>query len=466
MRLSELGIIMKKLIILILLLSGCAVKPVSSIQTKDSLIISLSGSDKNRYRLVDQRGGIVSTVTGANSQLSFRVPKNTNLNQCFAVIDKDGKPLTDHRYKFSLINEFRTVSGYKRQLDSERDGYIKNLDQNRKNLDKTIAQLDRNRAFADRRCHLPKQRSLPPEPYTKCSSYSECLEEGAAICYSRFIGVEGCGLALRELNVSGMLASPGCAAVAANLAGEKYNMDDAFVDLLHGVADDMGTNLVKSDSWFNNALGVFVLGLNYSIKLDNARQCKNTFVERHYGPKRRWITAVNDIRAEPGKTKSQCMSLVDNNNWYIDQMAATREKITDVSARLTDARVVYNDLAAKKIYSPQCSVKGFGSKLVVNNIKRYLIGANIQDFKKVGSTITSGVEIISLVENMPAKAADLREGDVIIALNGRKIKDVKSMMSYVQNVGATPLAAHFKRDGALLTVTLIPKAKVISLGAG
>ena len=200
--------------------------------------------------------------------------------------------------------------------------------------------------------HLPKQRRLPPEPYTKCNSYGECLEEGGAICYSRFIGVEGCGLALRELNVSGMLASPGCAAAAANIAGEKYDMDDAFVDLLHGVADDVGTNLVKSESWFDNVLGVVVLGLNYGAKLDNARQCTDNFVERNYGPRRRWLSTVNEIRAEPDKTKSQCLSLVKNNNWHIDQMNVSRANITDVSARLSDARIVYEDLAGKKNQQP------------------------------------------------------------------------------------------------------------------
>ena len=454
---------MKRVLILIVFLSGCAVKPVTSIQSKDSLVISLSSSDKDRYRLVDQRGKTVTTASGKSAKLSFRVPDNANLNQCFAVVDGKGKRLSDDRYKFSLINEYRAVARYTRTLDAEREAYLKKLDQDKNRLDNTIAQLDRNRAFSDRRCHLPKQRRLPPEPYTKCNSYGECLEEGGAICYSRFIGVEGCGLALRELNVSGMLASPGCAAAAANIAGEKYGMDDAFVDLLHGVADDVGTNLVKSDSWFDNVLGVVVLGLNYGVKLDNARQCTDNFVERNYGPRRRWLSTVNEIRAEPDKTKSQCLSLVKNNNWYIDQMNVSRANITDVSARLSDARIVYEDLAGKKINSPQCGLKGFGGRLEVTNIKRYLIGANIQDYIKVGSKVSTGTEILSLTENMPAKAAGLQKGDVIMALNGQGVKDVASFTSYVQRAGARPLIVRFQRGGSFLVVTLRPKVKVISL---
>ena len=153
-----------------------------------------------------------------------------------------------------MVNEYRVIDDYKRNLEDQlRSSTDKNERYNRY-LESTKNKLNRNRAFSDRSCHLPKEKLWPREPYTKCDSHNECLEEGGAICYSRFIGLEGCALALKELKVSGMLSSPGCAAAAAEIAGEKYDMDDAFVDFLHGVADDVGGELMKSDSFLDNLL--------------------------------------------------------------------------------------------------------------------------------------------------------------------------------------------------------------------
>lgn len=452
------------LVVTFVVLSGCVVKPIKSIQTNERLVISLSSSDKDEYKLINQYGRVIARDSGEDKELSFRIPYSANLNQCYSISNSKGKHLSDNLYRLSLVNEYRTIDKYKNNLEK----HLKNLSDNNKlynrYFESTKNKLNRNRAFSNRSCHVPKERPWPRKPYTKCNSDTECLEEGGAICYSRFMGLEGCSLALKELNVAGMLSSPGCAAAAAEIAGEKYDMDDAFVDFLHGVTDDAGRGLMKSDSVWDNLLGIFVVGINYGIKLDKARQCTNNFVETHFGPKRRWIEAVNEIRAEPKKTKSQCVSLVHDHNRYIEEIAKSSEQIETLSAKLLDIAVVHESVFRKQIYSPKCiSVNDEKKPLIVNGVKRYLIGANIENYIPENKKNSIGIKITNLVDGMPAKLSGLHKGDVIIRINGNRVKDSSTMIRKVQSSGHNTLTFSFLRGNVEKIVDIKPSSKSVSL---
>jgi len=457
---------MKILIMLVIIsiLSGCAVKPTNSIQTNKSLVVSLSGTDKKEYRLVNRYGKVVSRDTGEDKKLKFDIPYKADVNQCYSVLNEKGKYLSDDLYRLSLVNEYRAIDGYKTKLEKLLKNSTEKNESYTSYFENTKNKLERNRAFSDRRCHLPKERPWPREPYSKCGTYDKCLEEGGAICYSRFIGLEGCAFALKELNVSGMLSSPGCAAAAAEIAGEKYDMDDAFVDFLHGVADDVGGELMRSESLLDNILGFFVVGANYGVKLDKARQCTNDFVETHFGPKRRWIEAVNEIRAEPEKTRSQCVSLVHEHNRYMDEINNSSEKVRELSGKIAEIKVVHEHVSNRQIHSPMCSTVDDEKKLlIVNEVKRYLIGANIENYVPDNKKSSVGVKIGSLIDGMPAKLSGLKKGDLVVRVNGNRVKDISSMMRQVQNSGSKALTLSFLRNGGEKSVEIKPRAKLISL---
>lgn len=452
------------LVITIVFLSGCAVKSTKTIQTNERLVVSLSSSDTDQYKLINQYGRVISRDSGEDKELSFRIPYSADLNQCYSISNSKGKHLSDNMYRLSLVNEYRTIDQYKKNLEKLlKKSSDKNKRYNR-NLESTKNNLNTNRAFSNRSCHVPKEKPWPRKPHTKCNSHTECLEDGGAICYSRFMGLEGCSLALKELKVSGMLSSPGCAAVAAEIAGEKYDMDDAFVDFLHGVADDVGGDLMKSDSVWDNLLGVLVVGANYGIKLDKARQCTNNFVETHFGPKRRWIQTVNEIRAEPKKTTSRCVSLIRDHNKYVEEIAKSSEQIKKLSAKVLDIAAVHENVFRKQIVSPKCiSVSDEKNPLVVNGVKRYLIGANIENYIPENKKNSIGIKITSLVDGMPAKLSGLHKGDVIVRINGNRVKDSSTMVREIQSLGHNTLTFSFLRGNVEKILDIKPRSKSISL---
>lgn len=456
---------MKSLIafFLFIILTGCAVKPISTVQTRNSLVVQLSGSDSDQYRLVDAGGKTVAASTGETETLQFYIPADTNLNQCFYVVDNDGERLAEDRYSLAAVHEYRAVDQYRKKLENRLQRKIREHRRYEEDLQQTKAKLHVNRAFNDGGCILPDEFPWPKEPYTLCKSYDECLAEGGAICFSRFLGLEGCGYAMKELKVAGMLSSPGCAAMAARLAGEKYDMDDAIVDFLHGVADDVGSSLMKSDSTFDKFVGLLVLSASYGVKVKNAKQCTDHFVEKYYGDKIRWIKEVRRIRAEPGETRSRCIDLVTKNNQYVGNLNALNEEIDALNAKLGDVGVVHKALHTKKVRSPKCIASQKVSLPMITSVKRYVIGADIENFIPQNGTVSTGVKITHLSDRMPAEKSGLKMGDVIVKLDENQITDVSALQVYLQRAGEKSVNVSYVRSGQENTVAVLPTAKQISL---
>lgn len=444
------------------LLSGCALKPVASTQTSNNLIISLSGASNNAFFLVDKNGAKLAKDDAKDQQLSFQIPSYTDTQSCVSVTDKEGKKLQDKWYSLPLINKFRQVDIYKSHLEHRLTLQRQQHSVINKNFQNVKIKLEGHSAFSDRRCHLPTQKPIPPMPFTRCNSYNECLEEGGAICYSRFIGTEGCSLALKELNISGMLSSPGCSAVAARIAGDKYEMDDAFVDLLHGAADDVGSGLIKSDSWFDNAIGFLVLGTNYAVKLDKARICTDQFVQRYYGPKMVWRESVKQIKLQPQKIKANCENLIVAHNRYYQQLISANRNLRDLNTKLVDLSVVHDELKSREVTSPVCeNNQSYNAFPRIATVKRYLIGAGIESVK--GENDDLQVKITSLQKNSPAVLSGVKIGDIILSVNNTPVKSLLGFIREIQRSQGQSLLLLVNRNNKLQSINIVPSHKRIAL---
>lgn len=451
-------------IILAAPLYGCSIHSKSTVQTKDSLVISLSGSTKNNYFLIDERGGVIAQDSAKDGKLTFSIPANADTKSCVQVQDQKGKKLTENSYYITFIDQYRLLDNYKQFLESVVARKVQEYADLNRNYQDVKIRMEGHSAFSNRRCHLPDQREIPERPITRCGSYNECLEEGGAICFSRFIGSEGCSMALKEINISGMLASPACSATAARLAGDKYDMDDAFVDFLHGVADDAGGNLIKSESWFDKALGVLVIAANYGFKLENARNCTNNFIQTYYGPMLVWQQQVREIQLEPERIKANCESLIVQHNDYLEQRDRTFDDWQSFSNTLTDVSIVHDELSKLTYAAPLCNnAKNLKSASNPMPFKRYLIGLRIENIEAENTGAITGVRVSSLIENSPAIKAGLREGDQILSINNVPITDILNFMREVQKSEGRTIALNVSREGKLKKFNIVPTFKKIEI---
>lgn len=297
------------LIFLLSILSGCASVPRSAVQTSSGAEVTLSRPDDRMYLLVNESGRIVSRAYGDTATLRFDLPTEASAGQCFQIVRDDGRNIfSDQRFSLPLAARYREFGEASQQSEAQARRWRADADRARQRRAQSNQQLRANRAYNGSTCALPSPRNLPPIPDTRCTSEAECTEEGAAICFTRFLGLEGCSLALKEVNVSSFLANPSCAAVAAQLAGEKYEMDDAFVDFIHGVVDDVADELIQSDSLLDQIIATGIKAASLGVKLNNARTCTQNFVQTYYGPRRTWAAEVERIRAEPASLLRDCQS--------------------------------------------------------------------------------------------------------------------------------------------------------------
>lgn len=256
--------------IVIIIVSGCSTTPVNVLERHDRLEVELSKSTEDQFRLIDRHGAVVSSSDGGNRSIDFYIPNNVNLNECLFVIDKRGNAFLKDGVRLSLIKDFRRLKNKKLSLENREREEIKSENRYKQLINTTDSELNSNRAFNGKSCDLPDTKPIPKEPTTACTYESECREEGAAICYTRHIGIYGCNVALNNIGVSSILTSPFCAERAAALAEEKYNMDGFVVDLLVGVADSAAENYKRSESWEDKAWGWAIQAASAAFKINAA----------------------------------------------------------------------------------------------------------------------------------------------------------------------------------------------------
>ncbi len=272
--------------------------------------------------------------------MQFRVSTQADLSTCLQVVNSKGKNFFEDNLSFTLplIAEYKEIDRLQYHLSVETDRHeYANLAYSFNNLDNELRELKSNEAFNGRSCVVRPHRPLPREPDTVCSSEQECNEEGAAICYSRFLGTEGCGLASREFNIPGLLSSPTCSAIAAELAGEKYGLPEAFIDLIHGLVDDYAEQNLRSDSLWHNLLGTIALGTNYAWKFNRTNQCVVDFTNQFYGVKMRWLQQIDQIKQQPYILKRACDQQLSEYISKKDKIEKRKERYEKLKAQLVDA---------------------------------------------------------------------------------------------------------------------------------
>ncbi len=324
--------------LLLLFLASCATTLSSGTQSINSVELNVSRSDNKSYYLVDSSRKHVSSAVASSGKLVFELPRQANrfVDECVTIVDSTGKPVLDDKKSLFLASR----SAYQNN-SKEREQLVaaQHEDQRRERmahdqLKAANARLRSNRAYVHATCTRPVQTAMPARPQMRCATREECLQDGAAICFSKYLGAKGCGLALNEFNIPGMLSSPVCAATAAKLAGEKYELGEALVDALYGVADDAARELMSRGTIGEKIVGAIIGITSESLQLRDAHSCTQSFVERQFAPLENWNREVSRIRAEPAHLLQSCQQDVQSLASMPQQISATAERLRQRQPRL------------------------------------------------------------------------------------------------------------------------------------
>jgi hypothetical protein len=310
-------------------------------ETVDMLEIAAPRASGKVYYLFDGSRQPISRAESLGGQLRFVLPRDQYVNECVAVFDDRGNPLPDDRRKFRLSLRFEHQEAWRQKQSIKTDSEAaaateRRVRQQRGTLE---SRLGANPSYASGVCRRLLPQPAPPRPRVRCERYDECLQDGAMICYTSYFGAKGCGLALDEFKISGLLSSPGCAAAAAQIAGEKYDLGDAVVDALHGAIADIGKDMMRSEAFLDQLLGLVITLGNEYTQYERAKTCAVRFAEREFAPLRAWSAQIDQIRAEPEQLLADCTRDVAELRRVGQPPAAP--PITDVTARLRalDSRI-------------------------------------------------------------------------------------------------------------------------------
>lgn len=332
---------------IVFLLSGCATSGgrsyarIAGTATVNTLEIEAPRSSSNTYYLFDGSQQTVARAVSANGQIRFLLPQNRYVGECVAVFDDRGRALWDDRRKIRLAarSEHQEAWRQKQAIRTDSEAAAATERRTRQQREAAEGRLRANPAHSVGTCRRLSPQPVPPRPTVRCASYDECLQDGAAICYTRYFGSKGCGMALDEFEIPGLLSSPGCAAAAAELAGDKYELGDAFVDALHGMIGDTGKKMMRSDDFLSQLLGLAVTLGNEYAQLEQAKTCANRFAERQFTPLRTWAAQVEQRRAEPERLLADCQRDVAELRRVGQPAAAPSAADTAARLRALDSRI-------------------------------------------------------------------------------------------------------------------------------
>jgi len=290
-----------------LVLGGCATTVDTGSQSVNDVQLQISNGPDGVYSMVDVQNRVVSRATKLSGRLVFALPSGTYLESCVRVFDPKQKPIFADRWvSLTVRTAYQGLYAERQKLsavsleDDKRQQAVTNQ------YRQASARLAANRAFSANQCVRPTQLAIPPAPRVKCTDHAACQQEAAAICFSRYLGNKGCAKAFDALKMPGLLSSPACSAMAAQLAREKYDLSDAFVDAILGALDDSGRQLRQSSDKGDVAIGRVIGLFNEAYQLNEAWTCTKGLVEREYGPYERWQREASRIGEEPQTLMRSC----------------------------------------------------------------------------------------------------------------------------------------------------------------
>lgn len=331
-----------------LIFTGCAVKPIKSMQTINGLQVSLTDSDENQYTLVDQERRAISTSNGTHKLLKFSIPQNISIDQCFSVLDKNGKYfLSDKpRFKLSLIQDHRNLVSRRQSVEKE---IGENKQQETIYFNKyleTVSALESNNAFINNSCTLQPQKTIPSQPTLECEKYDPCFEEGKKICTEVFIKKKACKFFIGRM-ATHIISVPACNAM---LTDEGYRTDEFFNDVKEGTWTEILRIL----------LGPLPLIYRTIIEVNDfdniISPCVNRVIQvKKNNQIKQWENTVARIEAEPYEIRNECISLVNDAGHY-SQKAGHHRNIAETETKYLEIinREIGN-LALKNIEVHKCN---------------------------------------------------------------------------------------------------------------
>lgn len=323
------------LVFALLMLSGCATRIESGTNTVWSLDLRVSHADGSTLYLKNSSNTPISSAVVKKEDASFVLDKKY-IESCVTVTDEKGKSIVgdDRTLYLGVRLDFEKSSRRFQQATAELQRHDEESETLRRNAVAAELRLVGNESYRSGSCARREPTALPAKPRLRCSGSNECRQDGAAICYTRFLGTMGCEKALEQVRIPGLLSSPGCAATAARLAGEKYEMGDAVRDGLLGMLNDTAQKLRNSDSVMAQLLGYVGGGMLLADQLKSAQNCTENFVNRELEPLRVWNSRVEQIRRGLELQYGEC-----DRDYRIVQAFKADEQSSDGSRRAARDRI-------------------------------------------------------------------------------------------------------------------------------
>jgi hypothetical protein len=330
-----------------MLLSGCATTARVGTQSVDSLQLDLSSRKAQQFYLYDANRRLISRAISSAGRLRIELPPNRDIAGCVQVLDQRGKSILPDgtRLKLSVRNDYASALAYRESSDTQYSEQNRRLNNLKSQQNSALGRLTGNRAYTNRRCSRPPERSAGPQPIVKCGSYEECLRDAKLICYSRFVGAKGCGKVASEYQIPNIVSGPTCAAFVAEMAGAKYELEDAVVDFLFGIADDAADDLMNSDSAADVIAGLIVGTLSNTLQLEQAKSCSTEFVNRQFGPMQTWLQEVQRLGLEPDNLLQACDRDVNAYLAATSAITAADSQVTQLTQSLAQADARLRELA-------------------------------------------------------------------------------------------------------------------------
>ncbi len=301
------------ILMLMVIFSGCALKPKYAMQTATGLEIGINKDSNKVFKLIDRNHRVIAQTQAAEKKLIFTLPSYTSPDICYSLIDDKGEPLygIGTGLKITSIYDYNQKIKQKNSAQQEYSNRVQNEKKHSYKVSQTKESLNKNKLFNGRTCDLPPQRPIPPYPTTICGSYSQCQKLAQDSCIKNLVDAESCGLALAKTNVHSSISSVSCGALLSSLNGENYGISSGVQDAITGYLDQHTKNKIDSGE-YGEAFGTAVLRV--TLTYFRTQNCKANFTKAAYAPIERWKATKEYIEREPRLAQNRCITLIHNFN--------------------------------------------------------------------------------------------------------------------------------------------------------
>ncbi|WDP92363.1 MAG: hypothetical protein HUN04_22625 [Desulfobacter sp.] len=314
------------LLVLLMIISGCAVKPKYVVQTATGLEVGLNRGTGKEYRLVDRYNRAIGKTKATEKTLTFSLPPYTSPKVCYAVFDDKGEPLFDDNTGIMItsIYDYNQKLRQKNLAQKKQAACVRKQKACSDRLRHADTELNKHELFNGNTCNLPPQRAVPPFPKTICGSKRQCKDLAHDSCMKNLVDAESCAAALLKTNVHSSITSVSCGALVASLNGEKYGIGSGLQDMFTGYLDETTKEKIETGE-YGQAAGIIALRLAFTYL--RTQSCKDEFFNAAYAPIQNWRWEKNYIEREPYRAQEKCNTLIHKYNSVFKEFNANQSCI-------------------------------------------------------------------------------------------------------------------------------------------